>query len=210
MVPFINGQKVRITEESHKAEGYGAWTDRAGLTTHFQDLGGTAGPRGRGTGHSNHKGQDRHLGQGGIVISTFLYTTLSPDGLHQTPPCTPVHPFGPPGLTERLRECWSGRRQSRARAGGRGRCARPGSPWADALAGVVLHHLPGHLSQDTLSKRRGCGLGVGAGTLLGGGEDCGGRGQARGRGFGVARWAPSSLPHKPSTRFGRGWSDWRA
>lgn len=191
VVPFINDQKVRITEESHKAEGYGAWRDRAELTTRFQDRGGTAGPRGTGTGHLNHKGQDRHLGQGGIVISTFLYTTLSPDELHQTPPCTPVHPFGPPGLTERLRECRSSGKQSRARAGGRGRCARPGSPWADALAGVVLHHLSGHLSQDTLSKRRGCGLEVGAGTWLGAGG-CG-EGSGEGRSFGVASWPPASF-----------------
>lgn len=158
VVPFINDQNVRITEESHKAEGHGAWRERAGLTTHFQDLGATAGPRGRGTGHSSHRGQDRHLGQGGIVISTFLYATPSPDALHQGPPCTPAHSFGPPGLTERPRECRSGGRQSRARAGGRGRRAGPGSPGADALAGVVLHHLPGHLSQDTLGKRRRCGL----------------------------------------------------
>lgn len=171
MVPFINDQKVRITEENHKAEGYGAWRERAGLTTHFQDLGVTAGPRGRGTGHLSHKGQDRHLGQGGIVISTVPYTTTrSRDVLHQAPPCTPRrHRFGrpptPPGLTERLRERWSGGRQSRARAGGRGRCAGPGSPGADALAGVVLHHLPGHLSQDALGKRRRCSLGMGRGRV---------------------------------------------
>lgn len=68
VIPFIKDQKVRITEESYKAEGYGAWRERAGLTTHFQDLGGTAGPRGRGTGHSSHKGQDRHLGPVGWIV----------------------------------------------------------------------------------------------------------------------------------------------
>lgn len=92
VVPFINGQKVRITEESlrgHKADSYGAWRDGAGLSTHFQDSGGTAGPRGRGNDHCSHKGQDRHLGEGGVVISTPLYTTPGQNGLHQAPPYTP-------------------------------------------------------------------------------------------------------------------------
>lgn len=73
-----------------------------------------------------------------------------------------VRPFGSSRLTERLKECRSGGRQSRARAGGGGRRAGPGHPGADALAGIVLHHLPRHLGQDALSECRGCGLRVGA------------------------------------------------
>lgn len=74
----------------------------------------------------------------------LLHHTPSPDGLHQ------ALPSSVPGLTERLRACPSGSRQSWARAGGRGWRGGPGSPGADALAGIVLHHLPGHLGQDTL------------------------------------------------------------
>lgn len=112
-------------------------------------------------------------------------------------PLVSVHFFGPPGLTERLRECPSSGRQSRARAGSRGRRAGPGRPRADALAGVVLHHLPRHLSQDTLSQRRRCGLWVGVMAVVVRNPSIRGRDRC-GQGFRVASWALASFSGHPS------------
>lgn len=124
----------------------------AGPTTHFQDSQGTTGPRGRDTGHwsqgSAQAPEKSRMATGNCTSHGRQRRRVVPKP-HVEPPWRP--PFGSPGLTERLRECSLVERQSsRAGAGGHSRCGGSGCSWTDTLAGVVLHHLPRHLRQDTL------------------------------------------------------------
>lgn len=114
MVPFINDQKVRITEENHKTEGYGAWRERAGLTTHFQDLGGHSWSKrerhwsleSQGSGQAPGTGRDSHKH---CPLHHHTKSGCAPPSPTLHPSLPPLWaPPTPPGLTERLRERWSG------------------------------------------------------------------------------------------------------